>query len=169
MQETQGEDAIYKPRREAWNRSSPWTFWRSMALLTPWLRSSGLWNWDSQCLWCELPHQHFVNTAPRKLGFPQSSIGKESTCDAGDPGLIPGSGRSAGEGIGYPLQYSWATPVAQLAKNPPAMRETWVGKIPWRRERLPTPVFWAGEFHGLCSPWGHKESNRTERLSLLAN
>ena len=45
---------------------------------------------------------------------------------AGDPGLIPGSGRSAGEGIGYPLQYSWASLVAQLVKNPPAMWETWV-------------------------------------------
>ena len=40
--------------------------------------------------------------------------------------------------------------------------DPWVGKIPWRRERLPTPVFWPGEFHGLCSPWGHKESDTTE-------
>ena len=45
------------------------------------------------------------------------------------------------------------------------MRETWVGKIPWGREQLPTPVFWPGEFHGLCSPWGHKDSDTTERLS----
>ena len=57
--------------------------------------------------------------------FPHSSVGKESTCNAGDPGLIPGSGRSSGEGIDYPLQYSWASLVAQLVKNPPAMRETW--------------------------------------------
>ena len=56
--------------------------------------------------------------------------------------------------------------VAQLVKNPPAMPETWVGKIPWRRERLPTPVFWPGEFHGLYSPWGCKEMDMTERLSL---
>ena len=42
----------------------------------------------------------------------------------------------------------------------------WVGKIPWRRKQLPTPVFWPGEFHGLYSPWGHKESDMTERLSL---
>ena len=59
------------------------------------------------------------------MGFSGSSAGKESTCNAGDPGLIPGSGISPGEGIGYPLQYSWASLVAQLAKNPPAMRETW--------------------------------------------
>ena len=59
-------------------------------------------------------------------GFPDSSVGKESGCDAGDPGSISGSGRSAGEGIGYPLQYSWASTVAKLVKNPPAMRETWV-------------------------------------------
>ena len=44
-----------------------------------------------------------------------------------------------------------------MVKTPPAMQETWVGKIPWRREWLPTPVFWPGEFHGLYSPWGHKE------------
>ena len=58
--------------------------------------------------------------------FPPSSPGKESACNAGDTGSIPGSGRSAGEGIGYPLQYSWASLVAQLVKNPPAMRETWI-------------------------------------------
>ena len=60
------------------------------------------------------------------LGFPNGSVGKESACNAGDPGLTPGSGRSTGEGIGYPLQYSWASLVAQLVKNPPAMWETWV-------------------------------------------
>ena len=56
--------------------------------------------------------------------------------------------------------------IAQLVKNPPAMRRpwfnSWVGKISWRRERLPTPVFWPGEFHGLYSPWDHKESDKTE-------
>ena len=60
--------------------------------------------------------------------------------------------------------------MAQLVKNPPAIQETWfypwVGKIPWRRERLPTLGFWPGEFHGLCSPWGCKEPDTTERLSL---
>ena len=59
------------------------------------------------------------------------SVGKESAYSAGDPNLIPGSGRSAGEGIGYPLQYSWAFLVAQLVKNPPAMRETWVWSLGW--------------------------------------
>ena len=58
--------------------------------------------------------------------FPVSSVGKESTCNAGDPGSIPGSGRSAGEGIGYPLQYCWASLVAQPVKNLPAMQENWV-------------------------------------------
>ena len=60
------------------------------------------------------------------LGFPHSSVHKESACNSGDPGSIPGSGRSPGEGIGYPLQYSWASLVAQLVKNPPAMQETLV-------------------------------------------
>ena len=54
-----------------------------------------------------------------------NSVGKESTCKTGDPSSIPGSGRSAGEGIGYPLQYSWSSLVAQMVKNPPAMWETW--------------------------------------------
>jgi len=55
-----------------------------------------------------------------------SSVGKESACNAGDHSSIPGSGRHPGEGIGYPLQYSWASLVAQLVKNSPAMQETWV-------------------------------------------
>ena len=57
---------------------------------------------------------------------------KKSACNAGDPSSIPGSGRSAGEGIGYPLQYSWASLVAQLVKNLPAMRETWVRSLGWK-------------------------------------
>ena len=64
-------------------------------------------------------------------GFPNSSVGKEAACNAGDPGSIPGSGRSTGEGIGYPLHYSWASLVAQLIKNPPAMQETWVRSLGW--------------------------------------
>ena len=64
-------------------------------------------------------------------GVPDSSVGKESACNAGDPGSIPRSGRSAGEGIGYPLQYSWASVVAQLVKNPPEMWETWVRSLGW--------------------------------------
>ena len=75
------------------------------------------------------------------------------------------------KGYAYPLQDSWASLVAQLVKNPPAMWETWVldpwiGKIPWRRERLPTAVFWPGESHGLYSPRGRKELDTTERLVL---
>ena len=65
------------------------------------------------------------------LPFPDSSVGKESTCNAGDPGLIPGLERSSGEGTGYPLQYSWASLVAQLVKNLPAMQETWVRSLGW--------------------------------------
>ena len=57
------------------------------------------------------------------MDFPCGSAGKESAYSAGDPGSIPGSERSPGEGIGYPLQYSWASLVAQMVKNP---RETWV-------------------------------------------
>ena len=65
------------------------------------------------------------------MGFSDSSVGKDSACNAGDPSLIPELGRSIGEGIGYPLQYSWASLVAQLVKNPPAMQETWVRSLSW--------------------------------------
>ena len=63
--------------------------------------------------------------------FPDSSVDKESTCHAGDPGSITGSGGSAGEGIGCPLQYSWASIVAQLVENLPVMWETWVQSLDW--------------------------------------
>ena len=78
------------------------------------------------------------------------------------------------EGILCFFEFLRASLVAQLVKNLPAMWETWVLSVgwedPWRRERLPTLVFWPGEFHGLYiyiySPWGRKESHRTEQLSL---
>ena len=69
-----------------------------------------------------------ANTNPYTYG---SSAGKESGCDAGDPGSILGLGRSAGEGIGYPLQYSWVSLVAQLVKSLPAVGETWVRSLGW--------------------------------------
>ena len=60
--------------------------------------------------------------------------------------------------------------MAQLVKDPPAMRETWAQSLGWEdpleKGRIPTSLFWPGEFHGLYSPWGHKESDTTERLSL---
>ena len=104
-------------------------------------------------------------------GFPDSSAGKESACKAGDPDPIPGSGRSPGEGIGYPIQYSWASPVAQLGKNLPAMLETWVqsylalipglGRSPGEGKGY--PLQYSGlensmDFRpGVYSPWGRKE------------
>ena len=65
------------------------------------------------------------------LGIPGGSDGKESACKVGNLGLIPGLGRSPGEGKGYSLQYSWASLVAQLVKNPPAMQETWIRSLDW--------------------------------------
>ena len=114
---------------------------------------------------------HFKVEVWSILGFPGSTVGKESTCNAGDPGSIPGSGRSAGEGIGYPFQYSLASLVAQLVKNPPAMWEIWVQSLGWEDSlekgtatyssilawRIPWTVY---------SPWGYEESNKIERLSL---
>ena len=66
-----------------------------------------------------------------EMDFPGSSADKESTCNTGDPGSILGSGRSPGEGVGYPLQYSWASLVAQAVMNLPAMWETWVWSLSW--------------------------------------
>ena len=132
-----------------------------------------------------------ISAIQGEQGFPDSSIGKEFACNARDPGSIPGMGRSTGEGIGYPLQYSWASqeywkstgegigyPLQyswaslwlswqriHLQCRRPGF-DPWVGKITWRRERLLTPVVWPGEFHGLYSPWSRKESDTTERLSL---
>ena len=96
------------------------------------------------------------------LGLAFTSVGKESACNAGDPDLIPGLGKSAGEGIGYPCQYSWASLVAQLVKNPPAMQETrvrslgWEGPLEKRKATLSSPVFWPGGdhiVHGVAKSW----------------
>ena len=102
-------------------------------------------------------------------GFPDSSVGKEFACNAGDPGSIPGSERSSGERIGYLLQYSWTSLVAQLVKNLPTMQETWVRSLGWEDPLEKGKATWSGEFHGpyyIYSPWGLKESDMTEQLSL---
>ena len=105
--------------------------------------------------------------------FLGSSAGKESTCKAGDPCLIPRWGSSSGEGIGYPLQYSWASLVAQMVKNQPAVQETWVWSLSWEdslEEGMATHssiLGWriAMDRGAGYSPWGCKESDTTERLS----
>ena len=102
------------------------------------------------------------------LVFPDSSVGKEFACNAGDPSSIPGLGRSTGEGIGYSLQYSWASLVAQLVKNPPAMQETWVQSLGWEdplekgKATHSSILAWRTPW----TPWGHKQWDLTERLSL---
>ena len=104
-------------------------------------------------------------------GFPDSSVGKESTCNAGDPGLIPGSGKSSGEGIGYLLQCFWASLVAQWVKNLPAMWETWVWFLGWDYA-LENEIWRTLQYSGLensmgcISPWGQKESDMTGWTSL---
>ena len=95
----------------------------------------GIWEIGNQ-QWCLVGRNQGTRLQKRQSppfpqGFPDSSVGKESTCNAGDPGSIPGLGRSPAEGIGYPLQYSWASLVAQLVKNLPAMPETWVRSLGW--------------------------------------
>ena len=104
-------------------------------------------------------------------GLSGSSAGEESTCNGGDPGSISGSGRSAGEGNGCPLQYSWASLVAQMVKNLPAMQETWVRSLGWKdplekgmaahSSTLAWRSPWNRQVVGY-SPWGCKESDVTD-------
>ena len=88
----------------------------------------------------------------------------------GHPCSVPGLGRSPGGGKGYPLQYSWTPLVAQLVKNLPAMRETWIRSLGWEdpleKGKATHSSILAQKFHELYSPWGHKESDTTEQLSL---
>ena len=105
---------------------------------------------------------------PVFLGFPCGSADQESTYNAGDPGSFSGSGRAPREGIGYPLQYSWASLVAQLIKkNPPAMQETWIRSLSWEdpqwRARQPTPVFLPGDSPRTDEP-GSLQSMRLQRV-----
>ena len=107
-----------------------------------------------------------MNSFKDLLGFPDSSVGKQSTCSAGDPGSILGLGKSAGEGIGYPLQYSWASLLAQLVKNPPAMRETCIRSLGWERspgEGKGYPLQYFGLENSMdCIVHGVAESDTTE-------
>ena len=89
----------------------------------PWNLSIRIWQHLNDTYKGRLPHVS---------GFPGSSSCKEFACNTGDPGSIPGSGRSPGKGIGHPLQYSWAFLVAQTVKNPSAMWETWVRSLGWK-------------------------------------
>ena len=103
-------------------------------------------------------------------GFPGSSAEKESPCNAGDTCSIPGLGKSTGEGIGYPLQYSWASLVAQMVKNLPSMQETWVQSLGWEdpleEAWQPNPVFLPRE-----SPWreehGELQSMESQRIIFI--
>ena len=98
--------------------------------------------------------------------FTDSSVGREFTCNAGDPGSIPGSGRSPGEGIGYPLEYSWVSLVAQLVKNLPTVQETWVQSLGWEdpleKGKATHSSILVWRIPRLYSPWGPKESDMTE-------
>ena len=101
-----------------------------LTLATPWTvarQTSLSIGFSRQEYWSGLPFPSpMVYLVPYFLymGFPDSSVGKESACNAGDPGLILGSGRSAGKEIGYPLQHSWASLMAPMVKNLPALQET---------------------------------------------
>ena len=106
-------------------------------------------------------------TGAFNMGFPGSSAGKESTCNAKRPRFDSWLGRYPGEGIGHPLQYSWASLVAQMVKNLPAMWETWIWSLDWedpcRRAWQPIPVFLPGESQWTEEPGG-LQSMRSQRV-----
>ena len=126
--------------------------------------------WEAHITWSKWTHFRTLNVEQRqKKGLVAVPYKLASVSSYWDPELL--------------LVPSWlpsvlwadfppfrASLVAQLVKNPPAMWETWVWFLgwedPWRRERLPTPVFWPREFSGLYSPWRWKESHMMEWFSL---
>ena len=112
-------------------------------------------------------------STPVFLGFSGGTDSKESACNVGNLGSVPELGRSPGGGHGNPLQYYWASLVAQMVKNLSTMQETWVRSL--LQEDLPKEgrAFLLGESPGQrslvgYSPWGHEESDMTERLSVHA-
>ena len=114
-----------------------------------------------------------ISPFPISLGFPDSSVGKESTCNAGDPSSIPGLGKFTEEGIGYPRQYSWVSLLDQLVKNTPAMHETWVWSLGWEdspgKGMAIHPRILAWEIPQSLvgySPRSRRKSDTTELLTL---
>ena len=116
------------------------------------------------------------------MGFPGSSAGKESACNAGDTGSIPGSGMYPGEGIGYPLQYSWASLMAQIIKNLPALWETWVLSLGWKDPleegmathssilawRIPTDrEAWQAAIYGVTNSWTQLKGLSTHTFTSM--
>ena len=104
----------------------------------------------------------FLSSLRTWIGFPCSSAGKESACNAGDPSWIPGSGRSPRERIGYPLQFSWASLVAETTKNPPAMWVTWVQSL-GREDPLEKGMATHSSILAWRIPW-REESGRLESM-----
>ena len=109
-------------------------------------------------------------SSPFSLSLPAGgSVGKESACSVGDPGSTPGSGRSTGEGIGYQLQYSWASLVAQLVKNPPTMQETWVRSLgcedPLEKGKANHSSILAWRIPWTVQSMGSERADMTEQLS----
>ena len=119
-------DKSEKVERSVWHQIS---IYKNSLLLSETL-SHGFWNGKHKTKnSLSAPN---IGSMVTFLGFPCSSAGKESTCNAEDPRLIPELGRSPGEWIGYPFQYSWASLLAQMINNPPAVQETWVWSLDWK-------------------------------------
>ena len=123
-------EVLVEPSLEALARNQPCRH-PDLELPRPWASQTNSDTWLQPLQQMHPLLSLSCSLAPQARGLPDSSVGKESACNAGDTGLTPGLGRSAAEGIGYPLQYPWVSLVAQLVKNPPAMWETWVRSLGW--------------------------------------
>ena len=110
-----------------WNILQHPRFWNSSSMSSKHISRSVV----ASCSFLNIDHTTVIFIFRLIWGSPGSSADEESACNARDPGLIPGSGRYPGEGIGYPHQYSWASLVVQMVKNLPAMRETWAQCLDW--------------------------------------
>ena len=98
------------------------------------------------------------------MSFPGSLAGEGSSCNAGDPGSIPGLGRFGGEGIGYPHQYSWASLVAQLVKNLSAMWEAWVRSLSWE-----DPLEGGMATHSIILAWRIPRGRGARRATVMGS
>src|SRR5574341_962621 len=106
----------------------------------------------------------YINIYIKHMGFPGSSAGKESTCNVGDPGLIPGLVRSPREEIGYPFQYSLSSLVTQMVKNLPAMQEIWVQSLGWE-DPLAEGMATHSSILAWRIPW-REEADRLQSMGL---
>ena len=128
-----GDGRQWHPKYVAYIQSIPLSHFGCYYCREPCFTKIFCWKWKQNFQWFVSISGYSALTLIQNVWRFEvdSSVGKESFCNAGDSSSNPGLGRAPGEGIGYPLQYTWSSLVAQLVKNPPAIRETWVQSLGW--------------------------------------